>query len=260
MDFSFENISLLNILDVAIVGYLMYLIYRLLRGTIAFNIVIGVIAFYIVYWLVTVLDMRLLSLLLGKFVSFGVLILIIIFQPELRKFLKMVGSRTLAGRFNFIERFINERSGKEIKMDEGYLSIIESLDKMSGSKTGALIVLTKSEDEEMLNTGTEINADLNAAMLQNIFFKNSPLHDGAVIVKEDKIIAARVILPVSENQRIDPELGLRHRAALGVTENSNMIALIVSEENGEVSYAKNGRLFRNVSFDELKTVLNEFND
>lgn len=259
MEFALENISLLNILDVIIVGYLMYLIYKLLKGTIAFNIVIGVIAFYVVYWLVTVLDMKLLSLLLGKFVSFGVLILIIIFQPEIRNFLLMVGNTTLKGRLRFLDRFINHKNESLSNQSQAHMIISDAVTKMAKTKTGALIVLTQSDATHLVNSGTKMNAELNTSLLQNIFFKNAPLHDGAVILKGDKILAASTILPVSENMNLEADLGLRHRAAVGATENTNMVAIIVSEENGEISYAKNGKLMRNVSIEEIKTIIKEFN-
>ncbi len=203
--------------------------------------------------------MTMLSKLLEQFFSIGVLIIVIIFQPEIRKFLLMIGDTTLKGRLRFLDRFINEKDESDTAFKESCEIIVDAISKMSNTKTGALIVLTNTETDQLVKTGTELNAALNSTLLQNLFFKNAPLHDGAVIVKDNTILAASTILPVSENTHLSTDLGLRHRAALGITENTTMISLVVSEENGELSYAKNGKLFRNVTQEEIKHIIKEFN-
>ncbi len=202
--------------------------------------------------------MDMLSKFLEQFFSIGILILIIIFQPEIRRFLLLIGNNTLRGRFRVFERWIKDGNVNVESSDSTHSVVVDAMQAMSKQNTGALIVLTKSDVNQITDTGTKISADLSADLLQNIFFKNAPLHDGAVILKGDKIIAASTILPLSENPDLASDLGLRHRAALGVTENTDMIALIVSEENGKISYAKNGRLFRNVSSDEIKHIIKEY--
>ncbi len=259
MDFLPESINFLNILDVFIVGYLFFLIYKLLKGTIAFNIVIGVILFYAVYWIVTALDMRLLSLLLGKFVSFGALILLIIFQPEIRRFLLMVGSTTLKGRLRFLDRFLGDKDTVEnVDFVTNTKTIADAVEKLAKTKTGALIVLANSDVENLVKTGKSLDAELSSTLLENLFFKNAPLHDGAVIIKGDRIAGASIILPVSENRKIDGDLGLRHRAAIGASENTNLVCIVVSEETGQIAMAINGKISRNIGLLELKERVNQY--
>ncbi len=237
----------------------MYVLYKLLRGTVAFNIFIGVVLLYGIWWLVGILDMNLLSMLLGRFVAFGVIILIIIFQPEVREFLLVLGNTTLKGRLNFLERFFPEDASilSEVKIAR-LNSIQNSLEYLSKSKTGALIVFSREPLSTIEATGVPINADISAPMLDSIFFKNSPLHDGAVLISGDKIKAGSCILPVSKNRDISQELGLRHRAAIGVTENSNALSIIVSEETGEISQALRGKIKRNISLSKAKKTISNY--
>lgn len=251
MDFAIGGIRLLDILDVVVVVYLMYLVYRLLKGTVAINIFLGVVVFYILYWLVGFLELELLSILLGNFVSIGVLILIIIFQPEVRRFLLMLGDTTLNTRFEFLDKFLggNAGSGEDAKLIAD--TIWEAVEHLAETKTGALLVLTKKDVPQIVKTGTSLDAKVSAGLLESIFFKNSPLHDGAVILTENKLIAAGCILPVSENQNIPKDLGLRHRAAIGVTENTNLMAIVVSEETGEIAITQNGKYRLNLKQEKV---------
>jgi len=194
-------------------------IYNLVKGTIAFNIFIGAIILYSVYLLVDFLEMNLLSTLLGKFVGYGVLILIILFTSEIRKFLLLLGDTTLKGRLKFLDQFFgDEREIISTEFDTVADEITESSFHLGKTKTGALIVLTHNDIPQITNTGTRIDGIVNANLLESIFFKNSPLHDGAAVLKRDKIIAASCILPVSKKDSISKELGLRHRAAIGMSE------------------------------------------
>lgn len=237
----------------------MYVIYKLLKGTAAFNIFIGVVLLYLVYWLVGLLEMKLLSLVLGKFVGYGFLMMIIIFQPEVRSFLVMLGNTTLKGRGKFIEQIF----GKELDIhSEANSSLVQHISKamiaLSKDKNGALIVISGSQNLRYFeNSGTRIGGLISEHLIRNIFEKSAPLHDGAMIISEDKIYAASVILPVTDNRTISKDLGLRHRAAIGVTEKANVVAFIVSEETGEISYASKGKLYRNISDSALKSYLNK---
>lgn len=203
--------------------------------------------------------MNLLSTLLGKFVGYGVLILIILFTAEIRKFLLLLGDTTLKGRLKFLDQFFGDEREKEVsEFEEIVDNISEASFHLGKTKTGALLVLTHEDIPQIAATGTMLNADLNAILLENLFFKNSPLHDGAVIVKQDKIIAASCILPVSKKDTISKDLGLRHRAAIGISEAHKTLAVIVSEETGEVSTAFRGKINRNLSSTQLKMEISEY--
>lgn len=232
---------------------MVYLVYKLLRGTRAINIFIGVILFYLFYLLVGFLEMELLTTVLGTFVGIGFLLLVIIFQPEVRRFLLLLGN-TLKGRIAFLDKYFNKDGASQHFEHEGTADdIIVAVKNMSKTKTGGLIVITDDFGwKNYAHTGTEINADMNSNLIESIFFKNSPLHDGAAIISGDKIIAASCVVAVSQNKSLPSELGLRHRAAVGVTENTNALALIVSEETGDISIAKEGKLTLNISEEELK--------
>jgi len=237
----------------------MYVLYKLLRGTVAFNIFIGVVLLYGIWWLVGILDMNLLSMLLGRFVAFGVIILIIIFQPEVREFLLVLGNTTLKGRLKFLERVFPQDVAELSEAKIAKLNAIQdSLDYLSNSKTGALLVFSREPLNTIEATGVQINADISAPMLDSIFFKNSPLHDGAVLISGDKIKAGSCILPVSKNRDLPQDLGLRHRAAIGITENSNALSIIVSEETGQISSALRGKIKRNISKGKAKKIISNY--
>ena len=230
-----------------------------MKGTIAFNIFIGAIILYSVYLLVDYLDMNLLSTLLGKFVGYGVLILIILFTSEIRKFLLLLGDTTLKGRLKFLDQFFgDEREILTSEFDEIAEVISEASFHLAKTKTGALLVLSHDDIPQITKTGSRIDANVNGNLLESIFFKNSPLHDGAVVLKHDKIIAASCILPVSKKDSISKDLGLRHRAAVGMSEAHETLSLIVSEETGEVSTALRGVINRNLSPTQLKTEISNY--
>jgi uncharacterized protein (TIGR00159 family) len=252
IDIGFIELRFLDIIDILIVAYLMFLIYKLLRGTIAFNIFIGVLLLYLVWWIVGVLDMQLLSLLLGRFVAFGVIILIIIFQPEVRRFLVFLGNSTLKGRFGFIERLFKMQSRLDAEQVKRINELKRALLSFRNRKWGALIVLMNGRDPEMFSgNGVRLNAEISQALLESIFNKFSPLHDGAVVISKERIHRAGTVLPISTNPDMPKELGLRHRAALGLTESTNTAVIVVSEERSEISFAFQGRLERNISEDDL---------
>lgn len=249
----FINMRWLDIVDILLVAGLLLGLYNFLRGTIAFNIFIGILAIFLIWKLVTVLEMELLSDILGAFISVGFIALIVIFQPEIRKFLLALGTPTFIrkkGKFLFWDiRFGEENI---IDMDK----IIVACQRMSDSKEGALIVLTQQNElRTFIETGEEINAVVSGQLIENIFYKNSPLHDGAMIIQNNRIAAAACILPVSNNTNLPKRLGLRHRAAVGITEQSDAIAIVVSEQTGNISYCMQGQIKQRVKPAELKDFL-----
>ena len=234
------DFSLLDIVDIVLVAFLLYYIYKLIRGTVAINIFIGIVIFYLFFLLFESLEMRMLTKFLGGFMSVGIIALIVVFQPEIRKFLLMIGSTNLSRKGSLISRF--QFLNGSIKGNSTDANIIvRACNKMASSKTGALIVLERNNNLDFLiETGDQMNIDLTQPILESIFFKNSPLHDGAIIISNNIIKATRVILPVSNQNDIPSHFGLRHRAVLGITEKTDALAVVVSEETGQISYINNG--------------------
>ncbi len=256
----FIELRFLDILDIALVAVLLYMVYSLLKGTVAINIFAGIAAIYFIYRLVVALQMEMLSQILGAFIGVGFIALIIVFQPEIRQFLLVFGTpkvlEILPERLKFL--FKNLKPEQENLNSD---TIVKACHKMSESKTGALIVITHHHElRDIIDTGEEIGAILSEQLIENIFFKNSPLHDGALVISDNVIQAAGCILPVSRNRDIDVSMGLRHRAAIGVTEKTDAVSLIVSEETGSISYSKNGVVIEDVKAHQLKNFLDkEFN-
>lgn len=252
----FIGLRLLDVIDIILVGLLLYELYNLVKGTAAINILFGIIAIFLAWRLVRILEMELLSEILGAFISVGFIALIVVFQPEIRKFLLMVGTpvfiRKKHNRFLFWKiKYSNEDT---IGIDP----IVQACFKMSNTKTGALIVLGKiNELSEVVETGEIIDARISEQLLENIFYKNSPLHDGAVVIAANRIRAASCILPVSKNDTIPAQAGLRHRAAVGVTEKTDAIAIVVSEQTGTISWCKAGQLNSDIQPSKLKNLLEE---
>ena len=258
-DIGFLTIKFWDILDIAIVGYLISQIYKLLKGSIAFNIFIGVMTMYIVWAIVKQLEMNLLSLLLDQLVSVGVIIIIIVFQPEVRKFLLLIGNTTLRQRSNFLNRILDKNFMDVSINDESLNHISNFLFNMAKQKEGALIVLSKGLDlSGIQETGVEINATISEALLASIFNKNAPLHDGAAILSNDKVLQASCVLPISDNTQLPKWAGLRHRAAVGISERIDVGAFVVSEESGKVSFAHQGQLQTNLNEQQVKTLLKKY--
>ena len=257
-EIGFLPIRIWDILDILIVGYLLYQLYKLLRGNIAFNIFIGLLLLYVIGWLVRELKMDMLSAILGTIMNVGVIVIIIIFQPEVRRFLLFLGDSTLRGRSKFVDRFIN-RSFQNGDQDMTLVNTLKaSMKRMSREKTGALIVLRKNLFlEGIITAGAPLDAIISEPLIESIFNKESPLHDGAVIINNNKIEMASCVLPVSESARLPKSVGLRHRAAVGITERAGVAVFIVSEENGSISFAFGGKLERKISEERLGTLLAE---
>ena len=250
--FPLPEIRFVDILDVLLVAILVYELYRLVKGTNVIRIFWAVVGIIICWRVSDLFNMRFCSQIFGGIINIGIIALVIVFQPEVRKFLLLIGTKTqLTGdtfvkRFQFWRRDVAGRAG--INLDPCM--------HMSSSKTGALIIFQRANSvEELVRTGELINAQVSAPLLETLFFKNSPLHDGAVLVKDNTVLAARCILPVTSRTDIDPNLGLRHRSAIGVTEQLDVVAVIVSEETGAISYALEGEIHHNITPAQLRQAL-----
>jgi diadenylate cyclase len=242
---AFIHIRLLDIIDMILVALLFYQLYMLIRGTVAYSITLGIAIIYIFWWAVRALQMELLSTILGSVLGVGVIALIIVFQQEIRRFLIYLGSRYVDGNRISFEKLLNLKF--ESKTQVKIKSILKAVMLFSQEKTGALIVIKNTSNLDMYSeTGDVLNAETSSRLFSSIFNKTSPLHDGAVIVENDKVKAARVILPVTDKPDLPPEYGLRHRAGLGISEVTDSLVIIVSEENGQISMAENGILQKNV--------------
>jgi uncharacterized protein (TIGR00159 family) len=243
-----------DIIDVILVAILLYYIYKLVKGTVAINIFIGIIIIYLVWRLTDFLNMELLTSIFGGFIKVGIIALIVVFQPEIRKFLLMVGSTNFGRRRKFLNQlsFLKTETSDETNVDV----IISACNKMSISKTGALIVFERNNNLAFLSsTGDEMNITVTQPIIESIFFKNSPLHDGAIVISNNIVKATRVILPVNNEKSVPKRFGLRHRAAIGVSEKTDALALVVSEETGHISYFKNGEFITFQNTDELASMI-----
>jgi uncharacterized protein (TIGR00159 family) len=249
----FIDFGIKDIIDILLVAYLLYQSYRLMKDSGTINIFIGILVFIGIWIIVSqVLEMRLLGSILDKLTSVGVLAIFILFQDEIRKFLVNLGSQKRLG--NLLNYFTKNKKEKAEKTD--IMPIVMACMSMSKGKTGALIVIEKNVPlNEIIRTGETINADVNQRLIENIFFKNSPLHDGAMIIRGQQIIAAGCILPVSHDLNIPKELGLRHRAAMGVSQETDALAIIVSEETGGISAAYKGQFHLRLTAEELERIL-----
>ena len=249
----FIDFSVKDLVDILLVAYLLYQTYRLMKDSGSINIFIGILVF-IGCWLVVsqVLEMRLLGSIFDKLVSVGVLALIILFQDEIRKFLVTLGSHKKMGSFF---RFLTKAKQEKTEKND-IMPIVMACMNMSKGKVGALIVFEKDMPlKDIIRTGEIINADINQRLIENIFFKNSPLHDGAMIISHKRIEAAGCILPVSHDLNIPKDLGLRHRSALGVSQETDALAIIVSEETGGISAAYKGQFHLRLTAEELERIL-----
>ncbi len=257
----FMDFEWLDALDILLTAVLIYQIYRLVKGTAAIFIFIGILLVYFLWMLVKALDMEVLSNILGQVIGVGVIAIIVVFQQEIRKFLIVIGSNSLLSKNGFhmkiFSRIIQEK--RDYPLD--VTPVIKAFSQMSKLKTGGIIAIEKNNDLSLYSsTGDLIESAVSRRLIENIFYKGSPLHDGALIISQNKIKAARCILPISENPDLPARLGMRHRAAIGLTEQTDSVVITVSEETGELSYSKEGEIKLNVSAEELEKFLNnEFN-
>jgi diadenylate cyclase len=250
----FSELSLVRIIDILLVLYLLYELFNFIKGTAGINIFFGIIAVYIIWKLVIYLKMPMLSEILGQFISVGVIALIIVFQQEIRKFLLLLGNPRFMNKTR--RRFLFWRFSIYQDTSLDIAPIIRAVKSMSVSKTGALIILTrKNELEEIILTGVRLDATISDQLLENIFFRNSPLHDGAVIITDNRIVAAKCILPVSDHDELPQNMGLRHRAALGISETTDSISIVVSEQTGNIAVTVGREIRSNVKATDLAEYL-----
>lgn len=250
----FISLYWLDVLDIILVAFLIYELYYLIKGTVAINIFIGIIAVYFIWKLVKVFEMDLLSELLGQFISVGMIALIVVFQQEIRQFLLLLGTPNFIqkGKRRFLFWHFDINKQKLLNID----AIINACKSMANNNTGSLIVIARNNElKQFIETGEIIEAKISRQLIENIFFKNSPLHDGALIISNNILCAARCVLPVSENTIFSAHMSLRHRAAVGITEASDAIAIVVSEQRGTISFASEGKLQEDITISHLQEFL-----
>lgn len=256
MSLAFIAIRFIDYIDILLVAYLMYQVYYLIKGTVAFNIFIGIIAVILVYLTVNLFEMKLLSSILGAIIGGGAIALIIVFQQEIRRFLVVLGTRYFPNKMFSLDNLLKKQTAATSKLK--IASIHKACQTMAKERTGALIVIARNSALELYTeTGDVLNAIITSRLIESIFNKYSPLHDGAIIIDQNLIAAARCVLPFTNNTELPPYYGMRHRAGLGISENTDAFVIIISEERGEISIAENGELISGVSEDELWHILNK---
>ena len=257
-DLSGFKFTVFSVLDIFLLAIIIYQLYNLIRGTIAANIFIGLALIYILYFIVPESKMPLLAGILKKVADVGIIAVIILFQQEIRRFLLLVGKNASLQRNKAWWRYFFGKSEAEKDNYARIKPIIDACKSHKQTRTGALIVFAKYYDEQFYQNSCEVlDSKISKRLLESIFQKNSPLHDGAVVISENKIKAASCILPLTDKTDLPLQFGLRHRAGIGVTENNEATAIIVSEETGEISYARQGRVKMNIGFAELEKLLNK---
>jgi len=253
----FLEVSWVDFIDISLVAILLYQVYKLIRGSIAVNIFLGILALYLIYLIVRAAQMELLTTILGQFMGVGVLATIILFQQEIRKFLLVIGRSTEVNRETLIKSFTNWRPHQEEDFD--IQEIIEAAKSLKATRTGALIVFSRdSELKFYMETGDPVNSVVSRRILLAIFNKNSPLHDGAIIIHKGKIKAARCVLPVSENDHLPPQFGLRHRSAIGMSESTDTLLMAISEETGRLILARNGVYIKGLKLKQVEQKILEY--
>jgi uncharacterized protein (TIGR00159 family) len=252
--FDFIQMSFTDILDIILLGLIIFLAFRWLKGTSAISIFVAIVSLYLIRVVVSAFNMRLIEAILNMILDVGVLAFIVIFQPELRKFLTNLGNkymRSEQGRA-LVDR-ITGRNKNHVKYAEESNTIAEACRRMAEEKTGALIVIAHDNAlEKEINSGDRINANIHRRLIMNLFFKNSPLHDGAVVISKGRIVAARCTLPITERTDIPANYGMRHKAAIGITEDTDADAIVVSEETGKISFVTSGEVEQITNITDLK--------
>ena len=248
----FFDFSIKDFVDIVLVGLLLYYFYKVMKESGTLNIFSGILIFILLWVFVSrVLQMKLLGSIFDQLMSVGVLALIIIFQDEIRRFFKNVGSHR---HFRVLASFFSRKGSAE--ETSAVLPIVMACMSLSQQKMGALIVIEKNENlDEYVKTGERIDASINQRLIEAVFYKNAPLHDGAMIIKNNRVVAAQCILPVSHNQNIPKKLGLRHRSAMGISEKTDAIVIVVSEETGGISVAVNGKFKLGLTAQQLEEIL-----
>ena len=255
----FLKLSSADILDIVLLGLIIFFMFRWIKGTSAMSIFIAIVSLYLIRVVVGAFNMRLMTAIMDMILDVGVLALIVIFQPEIRKFLIRLGNRYMhsARGQKLLSRILGKGSKTGTTSSEEANDLTEACRRMAEDKTGALIVLAHETPlDEIISTGDRIDARIHRRLLMNLFFKNSPLHDGAVVISGGKIVAARCTLPITERKNIPARFGMRHKAAIGITEETDADAVVVSEETGNISFVKGGEVTPIQNINELKLLLN----
>jgi diadenylate cyclase len=249
------HITALDIIDIVLVALLFFQLYRLIRGTAAMSIFLGIFFIYLFWLVVKALNMELMSALLGQVIGVGVIAIIIVFQQEVRRFLLVLGNKYItSSRFSF-GRLFSYASGEQGSPREAE-EIVKACERMASSKTGALIVIGRKSNLDIFSEGGEIlNAQISSELLETIFFKNTPLHDGAVLIEGGMILAARCPLPTTDQVTLPPRFGMRHRAAIGMSEHSDALIVVLSEESGYISVVDTGEIRENITPNDLRNIL-----
>ena len=250
----FKDFSAIRIFDLVLVLLIIVQMFRALKGSIAFNIFIGALVIYILWFVVNKLQMPMMSEILDRLVSIGLIGLLIVFQPEIRKFLIILGRRSPLGKNGFVSRLFQSNTLNKYIVEEDVINeITDSLKFFQEKKLGAILVIVRSERFEFdTNSGNMINGVVSSKLLESIFSKLSPLHDGAVIIDRNNLIAAGVVLPISDSNQLPSHIGLRHRSAVGASEHNDVLVIIVSEENSKLSMASHGKLTMDVPMEDVK--------
>ena len=257
--FSFYDykFSLVNIIDLLLVIVIAFQLYRLLKGSLAFNMLIGLITIYIFWRVVSAFDMPIMEGILNQFVKIGFIAILIVFQQEIRKFLLLIGKGSFGDKRS-IFRFLPWNWKIEKSFDTNFEEIVDACETLSQANAGALIVFPKTSEMKFIGASGEVlDAHITKRLLLSIFNKTSPLHDGAVIIANSKIKAANAVLPVSDNPEAQAKYGLRHLSAIGITEQTDAIAIIVSEERGTIAVAKEGKIYEQLSKQEIIDFMNK---
>lgn len=257
--FDFIDISWIDVIDVLMVGLLIYWLIRVVRGTSAVNIFLGILLLYVIWIASRALGMKLLSFILGQVLGVGVVALLVIFQPEIRRFLLRISSSTSQAAYKGLFSKLFRQTARSGGMQPAELEeLTAACSQMADTKTGALIALRHNSGlGEIIDTGDEIDARISRRLIENIFFKNSPLHDGAMILSENRILAARCTLPITQRQDIPAHYGMRHRAAIGLSEACDASVIVVSEETGQISFVQEGQIKTLGSITELRLAIEQ---
>ena len=258
--FGFLQLSIADILDILLLGLIIFFLFRWIRGSSAMSIFVAIVSLYVIRVLVSAFNMRLMTAIMDMVLDVGMLALIVIFQPEIRKFLIRLGNRYMNSTRGkaILDRITGKVNKKTLASSEAVNDLTEACRRMSEEKTGALIVIAhKNPLEEVISTGDRIDAAIHRRLIMNLFFKNSPLHDGALVIAGGRIVAVRCTLPITENKNLPANYGMRHKAAIGITEESDAEVVVVSEETGRISFVKGGRVTTIQNINELKLLLTE---
>jgi uncharacterized protein (TIGR00159 family) len=257
--FDFIQMSFADILDIVLLGLIIFVAFRWLKGSSAISIFVAIVSLYLLRVIVSAFNMRLIEAILNMILDVGVLAFIVIFQPELRKFLITLGNRYMSSPQGkaLVDKIMGRKNNHGEHAEEVY-NITEACRRMSEEKTGALIVIAHDRVlDDIINTGDRINASIHRRLILNLFFKNSPLHDGALIISENKIVAARCTLPITERKDIPANYGMRHKAAIGITEETDADAIVVSEETGKISFVTEGNVTTIANITDLKALVTQ---